>query len=110
MRTFARDDPLYTVTIISSRCSELSGVSSTGVFSMYAPSAAFASSLICEITSSPALSSPPSAPAHTAAAMPRLPPVLGTTTLLTFLMMLPLASTAIRSGVAPSAARATAAQ
>ena len=41
--------------------------------------------------------------------MPCAPPVLGTTTLLTFLMMFALAATSMRSGSAPSASRAFAA-
>ena len=49
------------------------------------------------------------APAAAAAWIPRSPPVCGTTTLLTFLMMLPLTSATIRSGLAPSASVAFAA-
>ena len=45
-----------------------------------------------------------------AVSMPRRPPVLGTTTLFTFLMIFPLASTWMRSGSSPSTDRATAAQ
>ena len=62
------------------------------------------------MTSSLADSSPPSTPMAAAVSMPRRPPVLGTTTLFTFLMIFPLASTWMRSGSSPSTDRATAAQ
>lgn len=48
-------------------------------------------------------------PAAAAAGMPRSPPVFGTKTHFTFLMMLPLAVTVTRAGSAPSVRRATAA-
>ena len=41
--------------------------------------------------------------------MPRCPPELGTVTLFTFLMMLPLQVTERRAGAVPSASRARAA-
>ena len=52
---------------------------------------------------------PETTPAAMAAWMPLRPPVLGTTTLLTFLMMLPDTSATIRSGAAPRMARIRAA-
>ena len=60
-------------------------------------------------TSSSASASPPTIPAAAAAGIPCSPPVWGTTTLLTFLMMLPLTSISRRSGTAPRTARALAA-
>ena len=48
-------------------------------------------------------------PAAAAAGMPRSPPVPGTNTLFTFLIMFPLASTSMRSARAPKALWATAA-
>ena len=70
---------------------------------------ALCSSVMAESTSSWASASPATMPAAAAAGMPRSPPVWGTTTLLTFLMMLPLTSTSTRSGSAPRTLRALAA-
>ena len=53
--------------------------------------------------------SPATTPAATAARMPLSPPVLGTMTLFTFLMILPDTSARIFSGRAPSTARSRAA-
>ena len=53
--------------------------------------------------------SPATMPAATAVRMPFPPPVLGTTTLLTFLMILPEISARTRSGGAPSTSRSRAA-
>ena len=110
IRTIARSGPAYTVTIMSSTQSDRSGLTSVRVRVIYGPRFSLVSSVIREMTSRPALSSPPRAPMQAAAAMPRRPPVFGTTTLLTFLMMLPLASTTILSGSFPRAALAEAAQ
>ena len=46
-----------------------------------------------KITSKTKEASPPTIPAATAASIPRSPPVFGTTTLFTFLMIFPLTST-----------------
>lgn len=53
--------------------------------------------------------SPPTAPRIAAASTPRMPPELGTVTLLTFLMMLPEQPTSSDSGSHPSTSRASAA-
>ena len=62
-----------------------------------------------EITCSCTSGSPATSPAAAAASMPLRYPVLGTTTLFTFLMMFPLHSTRHRSGRAPRAWRTLAA-
>ena len=98
------------MTVTSSSRPDVDVVMRTGTADKKSASDARASSLTWEMTCSCAVSSPPSTPMAAATAMPRPPLVLGTTTLLTFLMMLPLASMSMRSGSAPSAARARAAQ
>ena len=60
-------------------------------------------------TSSTASSLPTSMPAATATSMPFRFPVPGTTTLLTFLTMLPLTFAVTRSGIPPSVLRHSAA-
>ena len=77
---------------------------------MYPGSAAISSGITCDTTCKPASASPASAPMAAAASMPRSPPVFGTMTLLTFLMILPLAATSISDGSIPKAFLATAAQ
>ena len=56
------------------------------------------------------VASPAVIPAATAAAMPLRPPVLGTTTLLTFFIMLPLSTASTRCGSSGSSLRTNAAQ
>ena len=62
---------------------------SMGVASAYAPMAACLAAGTSAMTCSSRAASPATTPAAMAAAMPLRPPVLGTTTHLTFLMMLP---------------------
>ena len=61
------------------------------------------------MTSSSRSACPTAAPAAAAAWIPRSPPVLGTTTLLTFFRIFPLTLTSIRTGILPSRSRAIAA-
>ena len=69
----------------------------------------FFSSLTSEMTSSSFSAEPAMMPAATAASMPFRCPVLGTITLFTFLMMLPLTCSCTLSGSTPSTSRAFAA-
>jgi len=69
---------------------------------------AFCSPLTTLMTSRAFPASPATTPAATAASMPLSPLVLGTTTLLTFLMRFPLAWTSMRSGMVPRVSRARA--
>ena len=71
--------------------------------------AAFWFTVTSEMTSSSLAAFPPRMPATAAASMPFIPSVLGTTTLLTFLMMLLLTPIFTRSGSQPSTSRALAA-
>ena len=64
---------------------------------------------ISERTSSFLFSFPQTTPAAAAASIPLKPPVFGTTTLFTFLIMLPLAFTTIFSGNSPNTVLAFAA-
>ena len=61
------------------------------------------------MTCSSASGLPATMPAAIAGRMPLSPPVFGTTTLLTFLRMLPLTSASMRSGSAQSTSRSFAA-
>ena len=60
------------------------------------------------ITSRRACASPAITPAHSAAAIPRIPPVFGTITLFTFLIMFPLTWMSSSSGRQPRVSLATA--
>ena len=72
-------------------------------------SRAFCSLVTDEMTSRALSAWPATMPAAAAASMPFRPSVLGTTTLLTFLMMLLLTPISTRSGMASSTSRALAA-
>ena len=76
---------------------------------MYACARAMCSGRTDSSTSSSRSASPPSAPSAAAASMPIMPPEFGTTTPLTFLMMLPLQRISMCSGSCPSTWRAFAA-
>ena len=67
------------------------------------------SAVTWDSTSSSRSARPAARPAAAAASMPFSPPVLGTVTAFTFLMILPLTSTRQRSGTVPNAIRALAA-
>ena len=70
---------------------------------------AFWASVTSEMTSSALPAWPATMPAAAAASMPFMPPVLGTMTLLTFLMMLLLTPSQTEPGSWPSTSRALAA-
>ena len=110
MRTLASCSPLHTVTIMSSSTPLSSGTTSMGVSAAKRSMSRIWSGVTFPSASSPAPSSPATMPAATAARMPFWPPVLGTVTLLTFLMMFPLTCARTRSGIRPRACRALAAQ
>ena len=80
-----------------------------GVRSAYSPMAAWSFVGTSAMTCSTFPASPATIPAAMAAGMPFFPPVLGTTTLFTFLMIFPEMSASIRSGRAPSSSRSRAA-
>ena len=80
-----------------------------GVLSRKRRISAFCSSVTSEITSRARPAWPPTMPAAAAASIPFIPPVLGTMTLLTFLMMLLLTPSQTWPGSLPSTSRALAA-
>ena len=109
MRTYALSVPEKTLTAMSKICGVSAWRTSIGVFSRNSPIVLICSGVMEASTCSSAEASPAATPAAAAAGRPLSPPVFGTTTLLTFLMMLPLASTSTRSGMTPRVSRAFAA-
>ena len=109
MRTCAECSPFQTVRMMSkvtpfSTCRTL-----ISVWSRYARMALVCSGVTSAITSSFFSCLPATMPAAAAASRPFMLSVLGTMTDLTFLIMLPLASTSTLSGSSPSVLRAAAA-
>ena len=109
MRTSALCPAASTRMRMSSTGSPEVGSSENDARSRNAEMAGRSSGEILASTSSSAAASPATMPADAAARMPLSPPVCGTTTLLTFLMMLGLTDRSTVSGRHPSVSRASAA-
>ena len=109
MRTKALSSPAQARMAMSKIKGESASFTAMGVSARYCRMAACSPSPMEESTSSSRAGSPAAMPAAAAAGMPRSPPVLGTNTLFTFLMMFPLASTSMRWAGRPKVWRATAA-
>ena len=108
MRTTAESVPQYRAMIISKIMPLSMASTEMGTLDRKRRMAAFWFAVTSEMTSSSLAAFPPRMPAA-AASMPFIPSVLGTTTLLTFLMMLLLTPIFTRSGSQPSTSRALAA-
>ena len=108
-RTFAEHSPENTVMLMSNtNCDEAPPIS-IGTLRRNSLIRTLCSSVTSEMTSRTLSLSPATIPAATDEAMPFIPPVFGTTTLLTFFIMLPLTSTLTLSGMAESCSLASAA-
>ncbi len=109
MRTAASSSPWRTRTIRSSTSADSRRRTWISVRSRYALICGRDDSAMDAMTCKPREASPAAMPAAAAASIPFIPPVCGTVTLLTFLMILPLASISTCLGSAPSSSRARAA-
>lgn len=109
MRTTAESVPQYRAMIMSKIMPLSMASTEMGTLDRKRRMAAFWFTVTSEMTSSSLAAFPPRMPATAAASMPFIPSVLGTTTLLTFLMMLLLTPIFTRSGSQPSTSRALAA-
>ena len=109
IRTREEWSPLWSLTMMS-KIRPLSTASTwMGTFFRKSFISFFCSGVTSAMTSSCFSDLPPTIPAAAAAWMPFSPSVLGTTTLFTFLMMLPLTPISTLSGISPRISRALAA-
>ena len=108
IRTRATSSPARTSTRMSKGWVVSSGKMATRSWARYSSTASISCSVTWAMHSSWAWAWAATVPTAAATSRPRLPPVLGTTTLLTFLMMLPLTWSFTCWGSFPRVWRATA--
>ena len=109
-RTTALFSLAFTVTRISSLSPSSIAFTLNGTLFKYSAISFCSSGVTFAITSRHAFESPATIPAAAAAGIPFMPPVFGTITLFTFLIILPLASMITSVGIWPNTSLAFAAQ